>query len=133
MAISWFVAKLTGSSTIDESCRDNVVAFLTKHGIGNPSFAYVTGEQSETNPRFSNRVYYGTGNRRQREVSFVLQINEDIPYGWGAIVRTASRDKIQRLRQEWLRVDPHIRFSLYGDIVNGLGEVEKLDFVGRPA
>jgi hypothetical protein len=38
-----------------------------------------------------------------------------------------------RLRQEWLGVDPHIRFSLYGDIVNGLGEVEKLDFIGRPA
>jgi len=56
-------SKALGVPTIDTTCYDNVIVFLTKKGITQPAFSFLRVERSATNKNFYRRIYFGTGTR----------------------------------------------------------------------
>jgi hypothetical protein len=128
--LNYLFAKLTGVSSVDESCRDSVLVFLTKHDIERPSFSFVKGERTDTNPRFNMRVYFGSGFRAQQKVSFLLNVSEDLAFTIAAsLVKDIDRAHIERVRREWIRSGDSF-IGLYRTVRDSLGgESEKLEIV----
>ena len=97
--MNWIVSKATGYQSAGEECHSNVLAFLEKHYIKEPSFSFLRGERSRTHNILYNRVYVGKGLMDGKEVGFVLSANEDIPSGvHGALLSDPlifSRAKMQ--------------------------------------
>ena len=125
--LNWAVAKLAGAPTVSEYCRDHVVEVLTKNNIERYSFDFLKGERSLDDGRFHVRIYFGTGYRNNERVSFVLKVDESLPYPWGALVKSADKDRILQLRQEWSNSDSAVQiFGLYSFVASRLGELEML-------
>ena len=125
MVLRWLLTKVGG---VDQSCRDNVVVFLTKHSIEKPSFEFVTGEQTYTH--FHVRVYFGRGIREQQWVSFLLKVDENLgSVSSAAIVKDASKEKIRTFQREWSQSELRA-FGLYSHLVHSLGKIEDLDYLG---
>jgi hypothetical protein len=124
--LNWIAAKLQGIPTINETCRDGVVEFLTKQGISRLSFSFLTGERSGSGGRFHQRVYFGGGQRTDKRVWFLLSVDENLPYPYGALVPEVDEQTMRSLHQEWRAVDPIVRFSFFGFALERLGKLEEL-------
>jgi len=84
--MNWLASKAMGVPTVEEHCHDNVLVFLTKKNIQEPKLSFLKAEPSYSNPRFRQRVYFGTGVRVSEEVAYLLQVNENYPRPDGALV-----------------------------------------------
>jgi hypothetical protein len=62
--MNWLASKALGVPSIDKSCYDNVLVFLTKYNISEPEFAFLRAERSFTNQNFHHRVYFGWNQKR---------------------------------------------------------------------
>lgn len=126
--MNWFASKALGVPTIDKSCYDNVIVFLTKKNIDEPTFSFLKAERSDTNQRFNNRVYFGTGTRNAKKIAFLLHVNEDIPRPDGAVVDESLIGGINKIYRNWLGMPDYVRGSLYGFALGELGgKLEALD------
>lgn len=128
--MNWLASKAVGVPTVDESCHDNVLVFLTKKNIQEPQFSFLKAEQSYTNPRFKHRVYFGTGTRGSEQVAYFLHVNEDIPRPDGALVNKNSIVRIQTIYTDWLGMPEYIRGSFYNFALQELGgKLEALESI----
>ena len=127
--MNWLASKAVGVPTVGENCYNNVLVFLTKHNIEEPRFSFLKAELSYTNPRFNQRVYFGTGARRSEQVAYLLSCNEDIPRPEGVLVDKNSIIRIKALYRDWLTMPDYLRGSFYNFALEELGE--KLEALKR--
>ena len=119
--MNWLASKALGVPTIDKSCYDNVLVFLTKYNISEPDFAFLKAERSFTNQNFFHRVYFGTGSRNGDQVAYLLHVNEDIPKPDGSLVAGHSIRKMQQIHRDWLALPDCLRGSFYSFALQELG------------
>lgn len=119
--MNWLASKAMGVPTVDESCHDSVLVFLTKNNIQEPTFSFLRAETSYTNPRFKHRVYFGTGAKGSEHVAYLLHVNEDIPRPDGAIFDINSIRKIETIYRDWLATPHYLRGSFYSFALHELG------------
>jgi len=128
--MNWIVSKAFGVPTINKNCYDNVLVFLTKKGINEPTFSFIKAELSGTNQNFNNRVYFGTGHKAGQKIAFLLDVNEDIPRPQGAIVDLSRIAQVKNSYSEWLWLPDYACGSFYGFALHAIGgKIETLDAI----
>ena len=125
---NWLASKAFGVPTIDKSCYDNVIVFMTKKNIDEPKFSFLKAELSNTNPKFRHRVYFGTGTRISKKVGYLLHVNEDIPRPDGALIDEKLIVRINQIHRNWLAMPDYVRGDFYNFALGELGGgLEALD------
>src|SRR5271168_2787493 len=107
--MNWFASKVFGVPSLDKNCYDNVLVFLTRKNISEPNFSFLRAENSFTNQRFYQRVYFGTGIRNSKNVAYLLNVNEDIARPNGAIVDASLLAGLKKMHGNWLALPDYVR------------------------